>query len=47
VPSFKGRWQLIIFTPAGAEFTSARADYASTRMAWEYVNTQHDAEPKP
>lgn len=47
MPSFKGRRQLIIYTPAGAEFTSAHADYASTRMAWEYVNTQHDAEPKP
>jgi hypothetical protein len=47
VPSYKGRWQLILYTPTGAQFTSARADYASTRKAWEYLNTRLDSEPKP
>jgi hypothetical protein len=47
VPAYKGRWQLILYTPAGAEFTSARADYASTRTAWEFMNTQLNSKPRP
>ena len=47
VPSFKGRWQLILYTPTGEQFTSARADYASTRTAWEHLNAQRDSQPKP
>jgi putative copper export protein len=40
VPSYKGRWQLILYTGTGAQFTSAHADYASTRKAWEYLRSQ-------
>ena len=42
VPGYKGRWQLVLYTPAGAQFASARADYASTRKAWEYLTAKFD-----
>jgi hypothetical protein len=38
--SYKSRWQLVLYTPAGVQFTSARADYASTRKAWERLSAQ-------
>jgi hypothetical protein len=47
VPAYKGRWQLILYTPNGAQFASSRADYASTRAAWEYLSTQVKSQPKP
>jgi hypothetical protein len=47
VPAYKTRWQLILYTPTGAEYTSARSDYASTRKAWEYLSNQLDPKPKP
>jgi hypothetical protein len=45
-PSYKGLWQLVLYTPTGAKFSSARADYASIRKAWEYLNTRLDLQPK-
>ena len=39
VPGYKGRWQLVLYTPTGAQFTSARANYADAREAWQFLNT--------
>ena len=47
VPSYKGRWRLVLYTPSGAQFTSAQADYASTRKAFAYMETQLNRELKP
>jgi len=47
VPSYKSRWRLILYTPTGAKFTSAQADYASTRKAFTYLQAQLSKEPKP
>ena len=47
VPSYKGRWQLVLYTPTGARFTSARASYADARKAWQFLNTQLDSPLKP
>jgi hypothetical protein len=44
VPSYKGCWRLVLYTPSGAQFTSAQADYASTRKAVEYLEAQLNKE---
>ena len=46
-PSHKNLWQLVLYTPSGAQYSSARTDYASARKAWEYLNAHLDAQPKP
>ena len=37
VPTFKGQWRLIVYTPSGQEYASAQANYASVRKAWEFL----------
>lgn len=47
VPVYKNRWQLELYTPTGERFASARADYASTRQAWEYLNSMFHLSAEP
>ena len=34
-PAFRGRWRLDLYTPTGAQFTSANASYAEVKNAGE------------
>jgi hypothetical protein len=47
IPSYKRLWQLVLYTPTGAEFTSARSGYASTREACGALSAQLNSKPKP
>jgi hypothetical protein len=46
VPSFKSRWQLVLYTPAGAQFTSAHANYPDALKAWAYLTAHLNTTPK-
>ena len=46
LPSYKSLWQLVLYTPSGAQFTSARGGYADVRKAWDYLNAHLDSPKK-